>query len=260
MELSVSGETILIVEDDDSLRVALADALANLGYETIEAGTGGEALALATGRAPDLVLLDLGLPDVDGLSVAKKLREKPATATIVVAALTAEEISGARAEDVFQHCIGYIPKPVGLDRLAQNVALFLRVGVPPARTAKAVTIHDDHPKRRHPRFNVEIGALCRFRGSARHGEGARVAALVRNLSEGGLMLELPQVCSRGALLEISLRTDDARLHAVAEVVWTGPPDIVKGVGQIHRHGVRFVRMGQEQRNAIRRFIVKRFTT
>jgi CheY-like chemotaxis protein len=256
----MSGETVLIVEDDDSLRVALADALATLGYEIIEAGTGAEALALATRRTPDLVLLDLGLPDLDGLFVARKLQEKPQTARIIVAALTAEEISGERAEEVYKHCIGYIPKPVGLDRLAQNVALFLRLGRPRAKAAKPVAVADDHPKRRHPRFNVEIGALCRFRSSTRHGAGAKVAGLVRNLSEGGIMLELPQLHARGALAEISFRTDDARILSVAEVVWTGPPETVKGVGQVYRHGLCFVRMAQDQRNAIRRFIVKRFTT
>ena len=240
----MSGETVLIVEDDDSLRVALADALAGLGYEIIEAGTGAEALALATSRVPDLILLDLGLPDLDGLSVARKLQEKPPTAGIVVAALTAEEISGERAEEVYKHCIGYIPKPVGLDRLAQHVALFLRL----------------HPKRRHPRFNVEISALCRFRSSARQGTGVKVAGLIRNLSEGGLMLELPQVHPRGVLAEIGFRTDDSRILAVAEVAWAGPPETVRGVGAVYRHGLHFVRLAQDQRNAIRRFIVKRFTT
>jgi hypothetical protein len=72
------------------------------------------------------------------------------------------------------------------------------------------------------------------------------------------MLELPLSRLRGRWLEISLRTDDARVLAVGEVVWTGPPEIVQGAGKVFRHGVRFVRMAQEQRNAIRRFILKRF--
>jgi DNA-binding response OmpR family regulator len=253
----MSGETVLIVEDDDSLRVALADALSGLDYEVIEAGTGREAYALAIRQPPDLVLLDLGLPDVDGLSVAKKLREKPETARIVVAALTAEEISGVRAKEVLHHCIGYIPKPVGLDRLAHNVALFLRVGRPRARPVEPVPADADHPRRRHPRFAVEIGVLCRFRGGARQGAAAWVTGLIRNLSEGGLMLELPQARVKGATLEVSLRTDDARVLAVAEVVWVGPPEAAKG-GQSYRHGVHFARMAREQRSAIRRFIAKRF--
>ncbi len=256
----MAGETVLIVEDDDSLRVALADALATLGYGVVEAGTGREALTLATKQIPDLILLDLGLPDVDGLSVAKKLREKPATAGIIVAALTAEEIAGARAEEVFKHCIGYIPKPVGLSRLAQHIALFLRLGRSPSKDSQARTMADDHPKRHHPRFNVEIGAICRVRAGGNQAAGTKVAGIVRNLSEGGLMVELPELCTRGATVEVTLRTDDARVQTLAEIVWAGAPENVKGVGRVYRHGVKFVRMPTEQRNAIRRFIVKRFTS
>lgn len=251
-------ETVLIVEDDDSLRMVLADALAGFGYEIIEAGTGAEAFAMAAQQLPDLVLLDLRLPDADGLAVAKRLREQPETAGIVVAALTAEEISGARAEEVFRHCIGYIPKPVGLDRLARNVALFLQIGRPQTKTPKVTTPADDHPQRRHPRFNVEIGAICRLRGGMPAGVG-KIAGLVRNLSEGGVMLELPRSCAKGALLEISLRTNDARLHAISEVVWAGSPEMVAGRGEVYPHGLRFVWMDQQQRNTIRRLIVKRFT-
>jgi CheY-like chemotaxis protein len=254
------GETVLIVEDDDSLRAALVDALATLGYGVMEAGTGRAALTLAKKQVPDLVLLDLGLPDVDGLSVAKKLREKPETAGIIVAALTAEEIAGPRAEEVFKHCIGYIPKPVGLSRLAQHIALFLRLGRSPGKDSHERTMADDHPKRRHPRFNVEIGVVCRFRGGGNQPAGSKVAGIVRNLSEGGLVAELPEMCIKGATVEVTLRTDDARVQTLAEIVWTSAPENVKGLGRVYRHGVKFIRMPTEQRNAIRRFIVKRFTT
>ena len=74
------------------------------------------------------------------------------------------------------------------------------------------------------------------------------------------MLELPQVHPRGVLAEIGFRTDDSRILAVAEVAWAGPPETVRGVGAVYRHGLHFVRLAQDQRNAIRRFIVKRFTT
>jgi CheY-like chemotaxis protein len=233
--------------------------LTTLGYEVIEAGTGREALTLAKKLVPALILLDLGLPDVDGLSIAKKLREKPETAGIVIAALTAEEIAGPRAEEVFKHCIGYIPKPVGLSRLAQHVALFLRLGRSPEKVLPERAMTDDHPRRRHPRFNVEIGVICRIRGGGNQPAGSKVAGIVRNLSEGGLMVELPEMCIKGATVEVTLRTDDARVQTLAEIVWAGAPENVKGGGRVYRHGVKFIRMPTEQRNAIRRFIVKRFT-
>jgi DNA-binding response OmpR family regulator len=197
---------------------------------------------------------------VDGLSVAKKLRERPETAGIVVAALTAEEIAGPRAQEVFKHCIGYIPKPVGLSRLAQHIALFLRVGRSPGKAPQERIMADDHPRRRHPRFSVEIGAVCRIRGGGNQPAGGKVAGIVRNLSEGGLVVELPELCIKGATVEVTLRTDDARVQTLAEIVWASAPENVKGAGRIYRHGMKFIRMPTEQRNAIRRFIVKRFTT
>jgi CheY-like chemotaxis protein len=252
------GQTILIVEDDEHLRLALREVLASRGYSIIEGGTGAEGVALAARRSPDLILLDLGLPDEDGLIIARRLRENPETASIPVAVLTGEEIWGARAEEVHKHCIGYIPKPVSPFRLAQIVALFLRVGQRRAKPEGAATLGDDHPKRRYPRLSVEIGALCRLPGAGRPGGGVAVSGLVRTVSEGGVMLELPQSCARGSLLQISMRGDDFRVHAIGEVVWIRKAEGVKAAGQVYHHGLRFVRMADEERDAFRRFIVRRF--
>lgn len=101
--------------------------------------------------------------------------------------------------------------------------------------------------------------LCRFRSGGKHESEEKVAGLIRTMSEGGLLLEIPRMCPKGAMLEISLRTDETRLRPLAEVVWIGQPDTVKGVGQVFRHGLRFVRMTREQRNTIRRFLFRRFT-
>jgi len=259
MEGRVAGEAVLIVEDDAALRMALADALAGFGYEILEAGTGTEGYILASQLRPDLILLDLGLPDVDGLSIAKRLGEKPETAGIVVAALTAEEISGERAKAVLENCVGYIPKPVGLDRLARNVALFLRAGKARVKAAGATPVRDDHPKRRYPRFNVQIAAFCRIGEGRKHQRTRAMAGMVCNLSEGGLMLEFPLTCTKGILLEVSFRTDETRLRTVSEVVWSAPPEFRDATGQVCRHGLRFVGMSQQQQSAIRRFLLKRFT-
>lgn len=254
----MAGEAVLIVEDDASLRMALADALAVFGYEILEAGTGAEGCLLASQLRPDLILLDLGLPDMDGLAIAKKLGAEPETAGIVVAALTAEEISGERAKEVLENCVGYIPKPIGLDRLARNVALFLRAGKVHARAAEATPVRDDHPKRRYPRFNVQLTAFCRLGEGRRQQRMRAIAGVIRNLSEGGLMLEFPQGCAKGVLMEVSFRTDGSRLRAMSEVVWSSPPEFLSGTGRICRHGLRFVGMSQQQQSAIRRFLLQRF--
>jgi CheY-like chemotaxis protein len=259
MEGCVAGEAVLIVEDDAALRMALADALASFGYEILEAGTGAEGFVLASQLRPALVLLDLGLPDMDGLAIAKRLGEKPETAWIAVAALTAEEISGERAKQVLENCVGYIPKPIGLDRLARSVALFLRAGKVHARAAETAPVRDDHPKRRYPRFNVQITAFCRLGEGRRRQRMKAVAGVIRNLSEGGLMLEFPQACTKEVLMEVSFRTDGSRLRVMSEVVWSGPPEYLSGAGRLCRHGLRFVGMSQQQQSAIRRFLLKRFT-
>jgi hypothetical protein len=139
------------------------------------------------------------------------------------------------------------------------VALFLRIGRAGAKVTQAALVDTDHPRRRHPRFHVDIAVLCRFRSGGKPTPEGRVAGLVRTLSEGGFLLELPYACGKDAVLEISLRTDEGRQHLVGEVVWIGPLETVKGVGRVYRHGLRFVRISREQQNAIRRFLIRRFT-
>ncbi len=169
----------------------------------------------------------------DSLRGAKRLDLEPKTPAgfLFRRALTAEEISGERAKEVLENCIGYIPKPIGLDRLARNVALFLRAGKGRARTPDAVLVRDDHPKRRYPRFNVQIGAFCRLGEGRKQQRTRAIAGMIRNLSEGGLMLEFPLTCAKGVVLEVSFRTDESRLRAMSEVVWSGPPEALSAMGQ-----------------------------
>ena len=77
---------VLLVEDEDSMRRFLRPALAAQGYRVIEATTGAEALRLAASHNPDLVMLDLGLPDVDGIEVTRRLREWSRAPIIILSA------------------------------------------------------------------------------------------------------------------------------------------------------------------------------
>ena len=83
-------ERILIVEDEASIQKMLRTVLSANGYEVIEALTGAEALSMVTSHCPDVILLDLGLPDMDGNDLLKSLREWTATPVIVVSARTQE--------------------------------------------------------------------------------------------------------------------------------------------------------------------------
>src|SRR4029453_13834384 len=83
---------ILVVEDDTTIGGGLRDTLASQGYETRWAVTGAEALELASSDPPDLVLLDLRLPDLDGVEVCRRLRAGDAALTIVVLTARRDEI------------------------------------------------------------------------------------------------------------------------------------------------------------------------
>jgi DNA-binding response OmpR family regulator len=86
----VKSATILLVDDEDALRRVMRDLLARDGYEVVEARTGVEALDQVDRHAPDVVVLDLNLPGMDGYSVLAELRSRPATRDIPVIVLTAK--------------------------------------------------------------------------------------------------------------------------------------------------------------------------
>ena len=99
----MNAATVLIAEDNESLRIALAEALRAKGYAVLEAENGAEAVRLAEEHRPDVVLLDLMMPVLDGWSAAKRLQENAATAKIPRVAITALHLDrstqGALAAD-----------------------------------------------------------------------------------------------------------------------------------------------------------------
>jgi len=86
----VSKGTVLLVDDEDQLRRVMSDLLGRDGFEVIEAADGAEALAQVDRHAPDVIVLDLNLPGLDGYSVLKQLRSRPATRNIPIVVLTAK--------------------------------------------------------------------------------------------------------------------------------------------------------------------------
>jgi len=113
----MTGERILVVEDNDTSMKLFRDVLRAKGYRTLEATTGSEAIDMASEHSPDLVLMDIQLPDLDGVQALHRLRANARTATIPVLALTAQAMRGDRERFLAEGFDGYVSKPVNVREL-----------------------------------------------------------------------------------------------------------------------------------------------
>jgi len=106
-----------VVEDNEKNMKLFRDVLSATGYRTLEATTGGEAVELATEQAPDLVLMDIQMPGVDGVEALRRLRADERTAAIPVLAVTAQAMQGDRERFLAEGFDGYLSKPVNVREL-----------------------------------------------------------------------------------------------------------------------------------------------
>jgi two-component system KDP operon response regulator KdpE len=128
--------TVLVVEDDRPLGAALSATLKAAGYRPVLAGTAAEGLRWFAHYAPDLVLLDLGLPDRDGLAVIREIRRRGPTPIVVLSARDAESV---KVEALDLGADDYVTKPFGVDELLARVRTGLRHGVQVRGSAPVVT-------------------------------------------------------------------------------------------------------------------------
>ena len=117
----MAAPQILVVEDNDKNMRLFRDVLLATGHRTLEANTGGQAVALAIARVPDLVLMDIQLPDIDGVEVLARLREDERTRAVPVVALTAQAMEGDRERFLAAGFDGYLSKPVNVADLVATV-------------------------------------------------------------------------------------------------------------------------------------------
>ncbi|MES2178333.1 MAG: response regulator transcription factor [Gemmatimonadota bacterium] len=136
---SVHANAILIIDDEPHIRRALVDALAHLSDRFHEAATGAEGVALAAGARPDLIILDLGLPDMAGVAVCREIRRWSSNPIVVLSARHAEQekvlLLTAGADD-------YVTKPFSLGELVARVQAQLRRARGPSQMA-ASTVRCD---------------------------------------------------------------------------------------------------------------------
>lgn len=119
------SRTILLVEDNEDNVTVYRTILEHSGYRVVEARDGAAAIRLAREERPDLVLMDISIPEIDGWEATRILKADPDTASIPVIALTAHALESdrARAEEV--GCDGYLVKPIEPRRVLEEVARFL---------------------------------------------------------------------------------------------------------------------------------------
>ncbi len=133
----MGSQTVLIVEDEQDIRELLTFTLKREGFAVLEAGDGNLALQLATERNPDIILLDIMLPGLDGLAVCRALQREPGTAVIPVIMLTAKSEEVDRIVGLELGAADYVVKPFSVREVVLRIRAVLRRSAP---AAHAVTL------------------------------------------------------------------------------------------------------------------------
>jgi CheY-like chemotaxis protein len=116
---------ILLVEDNEMNRDLLSRRLVRSGFEVVIAVDGGQGVAMAASEKPDLILMDLGLPVLDGWEATRRVKSNPATQGIPVVAITAHAMAGDKEKALAAGCDDFDTKPVELPRLLAKINALL---------------------------------------------------------------------------------------------------------------------------------------
>ena len=118
---------ILLVEDNEMNRDALSRRLARRGFDVVLAANGFDGIAMAQSLQPNLILLDLGMADLDGWECARRLKADRSTTSIPIVALTAHAMAGSREQALEAGCDEFDTKPIAFDRLVAKIDLLIAV-------------------------------------------------------------------------------------------------------------------------------------
>jgi two-component system cell cycle response regulator DivK len=122
----VADELVLIVDDNEKNLCLARDVLGFAGFRTLEAATGADAVASALANQPDVILMDIRLPDMDGTEAARLLKEEPRTTHIPIVALTSLAMKGDREWFLATGFDGYLEKPISVRELPEQVRGFCK--------------------------------------------------------------------------------------------------------------------------------------
>ena len=116
------SKRILVIEDTEDNRQIIRDLLTSFDYELIEAVDGAEGVAMAQTHVPDLILMDIQLPVIDGYEATRRIRAIPELADVPIVAVTSYALSGDEAKTREAGCDGYIAKPISTRSLPRTLA------------------------------------------------------------------------------------------------------------------------------------------
>ena len=117
--------TILYVEDNPENRMLVRRILSAEGFGVLEAGTAAQALKTLQTQTPDLILMDINMPDIDGYTLTARLKGLPGLGNVPIIALTANVMKGDRERSLEAGCDGYIQKPIDVDTIGDQIRRFL---------------------------------------------------------------------------------------------------------------------------------------
>ena len=129
----MSNGTILLVEDIPINMKLCKVMLESVGYKVLWAPSAEEGLPMAEAERPDLILMDIGLPGIDGLEATRRLKQNPATRSIPVVALTAHAMDGDREQALNAGCSDYIAKPIRMQSFLKTVGEYMPPAAPESR-------------------------------------------------------------------------------------------------------------------------------
>jgi two-component system cell cycle response regulator DivK len=122
----MAQSTVLYIEDNPENRLLVKRVLEAEGYKIVEADSGTDGLTKAETMRPDLILMDINLPEMDGYELTRRLKQMRHLNGVPVVAMTANVMKGDREKTLAAGCDGYIQKPIDVDQLPVQIAHFLQ--------------------------------------------------------------------------------------------------------------------------------------
>ncbi len=235
------GKRVLVVDDVKLFRDLVQVILGGSGYEIVSAAGGPEALELARRQPPDLVLLDLYMPGMDGEATCRAIREDPQLADVPIIMVTSGSQPREVARCVAAGCDDYVLKPIRRGPLLRKIT-----GLVDERALERLRVPLEVPVEYAPRLPIP----------GRDPAGAMRAGRAVNISAGGLFVETAEPPQAGAALALafSLPEMGARLAATGRVAWVNEPSSPRKRDCGPGMGIAFSDLSAAGRSTITRFV------